>query len=92
MLKKLLAVSAVVAAVSVPLAGVSRADQPDDPGVGAGGVPGRNGGRPIGQDLASVREIAKDLGYTNVPHFLRDGLELRSPGDVVSDVAHGELP
>ena len=32
MLKKLLAVSALVAAVSVPLAGVSWADQPDDPG------------------------------------------------------------
>jgi hypothetical protein len=42
MLKKLLAVSALVAAVSVPLAGVSWADQPDDPGLGAGGVPGRN--------------------------------------------------
>jgi hypothetical protein len=92
MLKKSLVIIATAAALSIPLAGVAWADKPEQPGVGDGGVPGKNGGRPPGQDLATVREIAKDLGYTNVPHFLRDGLGYRSPGDVISDAAHGELP
>ena len=43
MLKKLLVTAAAAAAVSVPLAGVAWADQPDghDGGVGPGGVPNR---------------------------------------------------
>ncbi len=92
MLTKALLVAAVAAALSLPLAGVALADQPDEPGVGVGGIPAQNHGRPMGRDLALVRDLAKEQGYTNVPHFLRDGLGFRSPGDIVSDAAHGELP
>jgi hypothetical protein len=41
MLKKLFVTAAAAAAVSVPLAGLAYADQPDDPGAGNQGVPDR---------------------------------------------------
>jgi hypothetical protein len=70
-----------------------------DNGVGKGGVPGRLGTLndtpdtpyPPGMLIGDLRAIAEDAGYDNLPAYLRDQTDYSSPGDVISDVAHGDL-
>ena len=98
MFKKLFVTAAAAAAVSVPLAGVASADQPTDPGVGAGGVPGRIGEAPGGPGtptppgtlISKAQQDARDLGFKNLPDRLRSmpGSPIRSPGDAISDIVH----
>jgi hypothetical protein len=104
MLKKVIAGAIAAGALSVPLAGVASADKPDDPGsngngVGSGGIPGSLGsleGAPEshytpGELLADLREIAAEEDFNNLPEYLREETDFNSPGDIVSDAAHGEL-
>jgi hypothetical protein len=81
MLKKFFASVAAAAAVSIPLAGLAFADQPDDPssnstGIGAGGVPQKVGevthqlgGNPSGDPVTPGSAInqAKDAFPGNTP-------------------------
>jgi hypothetical protein len=92
MLKKLLVAASAAAALSVPLAGVAWADQPTDPGVGSGGVPGKIGQQPPGKAFAPLREIAKASGQST-PQLLREISEgqTKSQGDAISDVTHGNF-
>jgi hypothetical protein len=71
----------------------------DDNGVGRGGVPGRLGelngtpGTPLppGVVVRDLRQIAQGQGYNNLSEYLRDQTNFRSPGDIISDVARGDL-
>jgi hypothetical protein len=104
MINKLFVTAAAAAAVSVPLAGVAWADQPVDPGVGAGGVPGLIGQVPGGPGTRTTpgtiihggQQIARDLGFKNLPDLQRNpppGVfsPNRSPGGAISDIVHGTL-
>jgi hypothetical protein len=103
MIKKVLVAAIAAGALCVPLAGVASADRPADPGVGAGGVPGVIGEAPGGPGTTTPpgtlihggQEFARDNGFKNLPDFLRsfdpDGPP-SSPGETISDFAHGILP
>ena len=71
----------------------------NDNGVGRGGVPARLGelngtpGTPLppGALISQLRQIAEGQGYNNLPEYLRNQTNYNSPGDIVSDVARGNL-
>jgi hypothetical protein len=70
-----------------------------DNGVGRGGVPGRlatlndtpDTPYPPGALIADLRGVADDAGYDSLQEYLLDQTDYTSPGDIVSDVAHGDL-
>jgi hypothetical protein len=70
MLRKLFVTAAAAATVSVPLAGVARADKPDDPGSGNQGVPDR---------AAAVVEATVEAITGNGEHAL-DGFQSGKSG------------
>jgi hypothetical protein len=105
MLTKLFVTAAAAAAVSVPLAAAAWADQPTDPGVGAGGVPGRIGEVPAppgpgtrtppGTIIHEGQQLARDFGFKNLVDAQRSTpgpVQFQSPGDSISDIVHGTLP
>lgn len=91
MLKKVIAGAITAGALSVPFAGVAWADPPSDRGNGGNGADRGNSADAPGQVLDDFRDIAEDQGFQNLPEFLRDQSEFQSPGDIVSDVAQGDL-
>ena len=87
MLKKVIAGVITAGALSVPFAGIAAADPPSDRG--NDGDRGNSAEAP-GQVLQDFRDLAEEQGQ-NLPEFLRDQTEFQSPGDIVSDVAQGDL-
>jgi hypothetical protein len=88
MMKKVIAGVITAGALSVPFAGIAAADPPSDRG--NGGDRGNSADAP-GRVVQDLRDLAADSGYTNLPEFLREESEYQSPGDIVSDIAQGEL-
>jgi hypothetical protein len=102
MFTKLFVTAAAAAAVSVPLAGVAWADQPTDPRCGGRGCARSDwrGSGWAGNPYSSGHADPRRTGVRTRQRFqeLADFLQSfapggpRSPGDTISDFAHGTFP